>query len=424
MRKERALRLIYDEPYLIGHMAGFKDLTPLHNKWLRSFLYGKEDQTMLAHRGSYKTTVDSLFLAIHTIIHPNENVIFFRKTDSDIAEVMNTTANILKTGAFEELVNILYDGAEFRLNKDTNSEIDTNLHTDVKGQPQILGLGIGTSVTGKHADIIVTDDIVNVKDRISRAERERTKALYMELQNVKNRGGRFINTGTPWHKEDAIGLMDNVKKFDCYTTGLISKEELKDIRRKMSDSLFAANYELQHIADEDAMFRDPQFEANEELIHGGKGHIDAAYGGGDYTAYTEFNELPDGRIIGYGQLWRKHVDDCLERIRAAHELHRIGSIACETNGDKGYLAKELTAKGLPVRKYAERANKFIKISSYLRKNWNRIYWLDDTAPEYLAQIIDYTEYAEHDDAPDSAASLLREMEAKQHATITTIRGGL
>ena len=75
-------------------------------------------------------------------------------------------------------------------------------------------------------------------------------------------------------------------------------------------------------------------------------------------------------------------------------------------------------------KYAERANKFIKISSYLRKNWERIYWLDMTDPEYLNQIIDYTEKAEHDDAPDSAASLLRYMESPKEAHIQTFKGGI
>ena len=101
--------------------------------------------------------------------------------------------------------------------------------------------------------MVVTDDIVNLKDRISRAERERTKIQYMELQNIKNRSGRFINTGTPWHKEDAISIMPNVKRFDCYQTGLITKEQLQAIRSSMTDSLFAANYELKHIADADAM---------------------------------------------------------------------------------------------------------------------------------------------------------------------------
>ena len=79
--KKAVLDLLWNEPYKIGHWVGFKDLTTLHNEWLRSFLYAEIDQTLLAHRGSYKTTDLSLFLAIHTVIDPNENVMFFRKTD-------------------------------------------------------------------------------------------------------------------------------------------------------------------------------------------------------------------------------------------------------------------------------------------------------------------------------------------------------
>lgn len=86
--KQQAITLLTETPYKIGHWLGFKDLTRLHNEWLRSFLYEKKDQTLLAHRGSYKTTDLSLFLALHTVERPNENVMFFRKTDTDVVEVM------------------------------------------------------------------------------------------------------------------------------------------------------------------------------------------------------------------------------------------------------------------------------------------------------------------------------------------------
>ena len=275
MNREDIKVLLKEQPYKIGHFVGFKDLTELHNRWLRSFLYGKEDITLLAHRGSYKTTDLSLFLAIHAVIKPNETVDFFRKTDTDVTEVMNQTAKILKTGAMREVARMLY-GTDLILEKETANEIHTNLCTSTKGASQILGLGITTSITGKHADIVVTDDIVNIKDRISKAERERTKIQYMELQNIVNRGGRFINTGTPWHKEDAISLMPNVQKYDCYSTGLIDRQKLEQLRESMSDSLFAANYELKHIADANAMFTSPQFTDATGLIYGGLAHIDAA----------------------------------------------------------------------------------------------------------------------------------------------------
>ena len=420
-RKKQTLDLIYYEPYKIGHWVGFHDLTELHNEWLRSFLYAEEDQTLLAHRGSYKTTVLSLFLAIHTVIDPNENVMFFRKTDDDVTEVMMQAQKILQSGVMQRIVLDLYD-TELRFLKSNNSEIHTNLCTSTKGVSQVIGLGIGTSITGKHADIVVTDDIVNLKDRISRAERERTKIQYMELQNICNRGGRFINTGTPWHKEDAISIMPNVKRYDCYSTGLITREKLEQLRQSMSDSLFAANYELKHIADKDAMFKNPKFTDEKELIYGGLSHIDAAYDGADGTAFTILNRLKNGRIIGFGKRWDKHVDDCLNEIGVYHKLLRAGSISCEKNADKGYLAKELRGLGYHVNPYSESMNKFLKISTYLRSNWGNITWLEDTDPEYINEILDYNEFAEHDDSPDSAASLIRKMETR--ARYNPVKGGI
>lgn len=407
--KKEILDLLWNEPYKIGHWVGFKDLTALHNEWLRSFLYSSDDQTLLAHRGSYKTTDLSLFLAIHTVIDPNENVMFFRKTDDDVTEVMVQSQKILKSGCLQNIVRKIY-GTDLLLMKANNSEIHTNLCTSTKGVSQIVGLGIGTSITGKHADIVVTDDIVNLKDRISKAERERTKTQYMELQNIKNRNGRFINTGTPWHKEDAISIMPNVHKYDCYSTGLIKRDKLEELRQSMSDSLFAANYELKHIADKDAMFKNPKFTNDKELIYGGLAHIDAAYGGEDATAFTAFHKLKDGRIIGFGKRWERHVDECLAEIKALHVNLRLGSISCEKNADKGYLAKELRDMGFMTNLYSENMNKYIKISTYLKKEWNNITWLEDTDPEYINEILDYNEFAEHDDSPDSAASLLRKME--------------
>lgn len=415
--KQQLLQTIYDEPYQIGKWCGYDKLTELHNDWLKSFLWKDEDQTIQGHRGSYKTTCIALFLCIHLIIKPNETVLFFRKTDNDVAAVIREVDKILRTGAFRQMVKILYD-VNLTILKSNTSEIETNLHTGTAGVSQITALGIGTSITGKHADIVITDDIVNISDRISRAEREKTKLQYQELQNIKNRGGRFINTGTPWHKDDAFVLMSNIKKYDCYSTGLISEEELKGIRHKMTPSLFSANYELKHIADEKALFSSPHFldrhyideyeRTVTELLFGGICHIDAAYGGDDATAITYVNkDKYTGRLIVLGKKYEGHVDDKLDEILTDKEYYRLGTTHCETNADKGYLAKELMQRGDYVETYSESMNKYYKIASYLRKNWDNIYFHPDTDPEYIEQILDYTEHADHDDCPDSLASAVR-----------------
>lgn len=410
-QQKRYLDLVKTEPYKFGHWVGFSDLTSLHNGWLKSFLFAKEDQTLLAHRGSYKTTTLALAIAFLIVLRPQANIIFFRKTDTDVTEIINQVSKILKSDYFLKLVFVLY-GVHLALAKDTSGEIDTNLHTNSKGTSQLVGMGINTSITGKHADIVITDDIVNVNDRVSRAERERTKLQYQELQNVKNRGGRFINTGTPWHKEDAIEMMPNVVRYDCYQTGLISKEQLQNLRESMTPSLFAANYELKHIANEDAMFEAPRYTSETQRIHNGLCHIDAAYGGKDGTALTIIKEGKDGKLVAYGKRWNKHVDDCLPQIIELHKHYLAGTFYCEDNGDKGYLAKELRDRGQFVETYHETTNKYIKIASYLRKYWASIEWIDDTDPDYMTEVLDYTENAEHDDAPDSAASLIRNIKSR------------
>lgn len=405
MTRFDVLELLWNDPVLIGNWVGFTDLNELHNQWLKSFLYTDNDQTLQGHRGSYKTTTLSLFFALHIIIKPNETVLFFRKTVSDVSEVIRQTSNILHSGCIQEIVRTLYH-KDLVFLKDTGTEIHTNLATTIKGSSQLIGLGIGTSITGKHADIIVTDDIVNVKDRISQAERENTKIAYQELQNIKNRGGRFINTGTPWHKEDCFTLMPNPKKYDCYSTGLMTDEQIDDLKLHMTPSLFAANYELKHIADENVLFPEPKQGADITHVHNGLCQLDSAFYGEDYTAFTVM-VYENGVYYVYGRIWRKHVEDCYGEILNLYTSLRCGKMYIEKNADKGMVSRDLRNIGIRTVNYNESMNKHIKISTYLKAIWAEVCFVDGTDPEYIEQICDYTEESEHDDAPDSCSVLAR-----------------
>ena len=403
--KKQALELLWNNPIEIGHWVGFKDLTSLHNEWLRSFLYSDKDQTLQAHRGSYKTTTLSLFFALHTIIAPNEALLYFRKTGTDVVEIARQTINILHSGCIQAIVQAIY-GKELKLIKKSSTEIQTNLSTTIKGTSQIVGLGIYTSITGKHADIVVTDDIININDRISDAERKRTKTAYMELQNVKNRGGRFINTGTPWHKEDAFQLMPNPLKYDCYSTGLMTDADIAYLRQSMSPSLFAANYELKHIADDNVLFNEPAQGGDTAMVRNGLCQVDAAFYGEDYTAFTIMT-YADGHYYIYGKLWRKHVENCYGEILDLYTRFACGKMYLEKNADKGMVARDLRNIGIRAVNYDEHMNKHVKIAAYLKAIWADVIFVDGTDPEYIGQICDYSEDAEHDDAPDSASVLAR-----------------
>ena len=405
MNRQEAVNFLLERPADFGRLVGFTKLGDLHNGWIQDMVRGQDDETLQAHRGSYKTTCVSIALANIIILLPNLRSMFQRKTDNDVKEVIKQASKILQDPHTQYITQCIY-GVPVKLTTQSATEISTNLTNDIRGTSQLVGVGIGASLTGKHFDRIFTDDIVNLNDRISKAERDRTKMVYQELQNIKNRGGRIFNTGTPWHKEDCFTLMPNARKYDCYSTGLIDKKELEEIKSRMAPSLFAANYELKHIASEDVIFTDPQTGAEPYLAEQGITHVDAAYGGSDYTALTIANRH-DGKIYIYGRIWQKGIEDVEDKIIELHHAFNSGKIYCEDNGDKGFLAKELRKRGERVTVYHEGMNKYVKITSYLKFKWQEIYFVRGTDEEYINQICDYNENAEHDDAPDSAASTVR-----------------
>lgn len=411
--RQEALEYLLLYPALIGRKVGFELLRDdLHGRWLRMLILGDGDVTLQAHRGSYKTTCLSVALAIMMVVYPDKAIIFMRKTDNDVVEVVRQVARIFAHDTFRALAEAVH-GRPVSLAHANATEITTSVYASPRGAVQLLGIGINGSLTGKHADVIVTDDIINLKDRNSVAEREHTKAIYQELQNVRNPGGRIINTGTPWHKDDAFSLMPPAQRFDCYSTGLLDATKLAQLKASMSPSLFAANYELQHIAAEDALFPSfPGVTADATMMRDGIAHIDAAYGGEDFTALTCARRRGD-TIYLYGRLWRAHVDTVMDAALA--ECHRLmcAPIYCETNADKGYLGRELRKRGATVRMYPEKMNKYYKISTFLRKWWGNVVFLDGTDREYINQIMDYTEQAEHDDAPDSAACVCRVLDRRE-----------
>ena len=399
---------LFDHPEELGREVGFSDLTEMHGEWIKKMVFSGKDYTLQAHRGSYKSSCLAVAISILLVYYPERNIIFLRKTDNDVAEMLGMVSKILRSDTFCALVREMH-GKDLTVEAESMNHLSTSLWNSPMGAPQLLGLGIRASITGKHAWYVITDDICNKDDRESRAERERTKRQYDELQNIRNKGGRIINLGTPWHKDDFFSKISEIERWDCYQTGLISKDQLETLRQSMEPSLFAANYELKHIASVDVIFDTrPPFTGDLSLIRDGVSHLDAAYGGGDYTAFTCGKRDWDRNIIYlYGRLWHCAASDVIDEIAAETQRLMCLPLHCEKNGDKGFLADEFMNRNIYATTYHEAEIKFIKITTYLKKWWPKIVFLEGTDPEYIDQILDYNKHAEHDDAPDSAACVCR-----------------
>lgn len=411
--KQKILAKIRTEPYLIARAIGFTDVKKYpHNEWMRKIIFGGDDYTLLAHRGSYKSSVLSVCIALFMIVKPTVNILFFRKTDTDVSEMMSMVSKALQSEVFQHISNAIY-GVPVQIIKQNANAITTNLYLSSSGAEQLTGLGIKTSITGKHADIVITDDICNIADRVSKAERDKTKTQFMELQNIRNRGGRIISLGTKWHKDDVFTLMNNADIYTYKDTKLISDEQIEILKRQMTTALFACNYELKIVADDDIIFYEPKVGAEYGMIQNGTSHCDAAFYGEDYTAFT-IVAIHDGKYYVFGKVWRKHIDDVMDECVRLHNENLCQKLYCETNADKGYVAKAFREKGIRVQTYNESTNKYVKITTYLKFEWDDVIFVNGTDQAYIDMICDYNENAEHDDAPDSLASLIRIMSRKKN----------
>lgn len=411
IEEKEQVKHIKDKAYKIAQSVGFEDVIEYpHNEWMQEIIFGKGDYTLMAHRGSYKSSCLSVCIALIMLIKPDINILFFRKTDTDVSEMITMVEKAINSRVFQNLSNLIY-GEPFYCVKRASDSITTNKYISASGADQLHGLGIKTSITGKHADLVITDDICNINDRVSKAEREKTKTQFQELRNICNRGGRIVSLGTKWHGEDVFTLMKNIHVYTYKDTGLISAEKVEELKKDMIPSLFACNYELRIVASEDVIFTDPVTGGDPALCQQGLMHVDSAFFGEDYTAWSIVNRH-GGKYYVYGQIRRKHVEDCYGEIKSDYDRFMCKKLYNEDNADKGFVAKEFRKLHLKVVTYTEHQNKYLKIVTYLKAIWGDVIFVDGTDKNYIQQICDFYEEAEHDDAPDSLSSIAREYSKK------------
>jgi predicted phage terminase large subunit-like protein len=83
--------------------------------------------------------------------------------------------------------------------------------------PSVTAIGVGAASTGARADLLVCDDIVDVKALASRAERDRVKNHFREnLMNLLEPDGRFWGLSTPWHQNDLNAELKKCAAFPLF----------------------------------------------------------------------------------------------------------------------------------------------------------------------------------------------------------------
>ena len=254
---EALARRIKEQPHILGHYLGYDRLKDIHGDWIKRVWQSPVDLTLQAHRNSYKTTAVLIVGSMwYLIFNPDNRVLLCRKTYTNACSILQAISEHYKRAEMKALYQKLYGIDDLKLFRDRQDRL--NLPTKGRSTPEgnIDAAGIDSSVTGNHYERIHTDDIITKEDRISGAHRKRTDAFVDELRNVLVPGGVQTNTGTPWHKDDSFRKMPKPIKHPVGTLPIdgFTPEYIQELRNSMSASLFACNYELNHIVDGDRIF--------------------------------------------------------------------------------------------------------------------------------------------------------------------------
>lgn len=122
--------------------------------------------------------------------------------------------------------------------------------------PTVSAAGVGTGSTGARADLLVCDDIVDVRSLTSPAERQRVIETFTNnLVNLLEPDGRLWNLSTPWHPDDLNARLRRNPAYQLFRQAVGPNfepvwpekwpvERLRVRRDEIGEASFARGYRL------------------------------------------------------------------------------------------------------------------------------------------------------------------------------------
>lgn len=133
--------------------------------------------------------------------------------------------------------------------------------------PSVAAFGVGTGSTGARADLLICDDIVDVRSLHSAGDRQRVRDSFTNnLLNLLEPDGRFWGLCTPWHPDDLNAHLKANPSYAVLRRAVgpdlepvwpekWSRERLAERRAEIGEASFARGYRLITMSEGEVMIR-------------------------------------------------------------------------------------------------------------------------------------------------------------------------
>lgn len=243
------------------------------------------------HRGAGKTDQISVGrMAWEIGRNPNIRIKIFKNASRESEKVTDATRRLIDTPQYREI----FPGVKPDMDKWSGSSFRVHRTSKGEKEPTYQAYGIFDTSTGGRGDLIVYDDVCDVKNSIQNpAMRDKVKEQYRNAtQNMLVKGGRVWRVYTPYHVADLTVDWEKNPEIEVLSRPVrawvspwpdeFPVDRLKSIALDIGMTAYARAYELKRVSDEDILIKkawvDQAFYLGDIPIQGRRvGSIDFAF---------------------------------------------------------------------------------------------------------------------------------------------------
>lgn len=214
---------INDLETFVRLVAPFQVIGHCHRDLARWIMENEEENKLILWpRDHNKSRYAAFYTLWRTVRQPEITIIYASVTTTKAAEMLQFIQNIIDTPTFRRYFPELVKRDKNKRARWTTETVIVDHPNRKKAgvvDPTIYTAGIGTKITGKHADLIVLDDIVVFENSVREGQsgRDNVQSWLSQVSSIASITGnstRFV-VGTRYHPKDAYSIMVNTE-YEVY----------------------------------------------------------------------------------------------------------------------------------------------------------------------------------------------------------------